>query len=77
MCSPALFFVALGHAPSAVALLTALRWPDGVTCPYCGGRDIGRLHPPNPDLPRYGCKRCGRTFMVTTRTPLWRGVVSP
>jgi Transposase zinc-ribbon domain len=30
------FFAALGSLPAAVALLTALRWPDGVTCPHCG-----------------------------------------
>ena len=70
------FFAALGSLPAAVALLTALRWPDRVTCPHCGGSRVGGhgRYRRCPDLPRYRCKAktCGRTFMLTTGTPLAR-----
>jgi Transposase zinc-ribbon domain len=41
MPSHQMFFAALGALPAAVALLTALRWPDGVTCPHCGSAQVG------------------------------------
>jgi transposase-like protein len=68
------FFAALGSLPAAVALLTALRWPDGVTCPHCGSAAVGGHGRYNRcrDLPRYRCKACRRTFMLTTGTPLAR-----
>jgi transposase-like protein len=68
------FFAALGSLPAAVALLTALRWPDGVTCPHCGAAAVGGHGRYNRcrDLPRYRCKACRRTFMLTTGTPLAR-----
>jgi transposase-like protein len=70
------FFAALGSPPAAVALLTALRWPDGVTCPHCGSSRVGGhgRYRRCPDLPRYRCKAkaCHRTFMLTTGTPLAR-----
>jgi hypothetical protein len=60
------FFAALGSLPAAVALLTALRCPDGVAGPHCGSRHVGG-HGHNArcrDLPRYRskAKRCCRTF---------------
>jgi transposase-like protein len=70
------FFAALGSLPAAIALLTALRWPDALTCPYCGSADVGghgRYHR-GRDLPRYRCKAkpCRRTSLLTTGTPLAR-----
>jgi transposase-like protein len=68
------FFAALGSLPAAVALLTALRWPDGITCPGCGSSRVGGhgRYARCPDLPRYRCKAlgCRRTFLLTTGTPL-------
>jgi len=70
------FFAALGSLPAAVALLTALRWPDTVTCPHCGSSLVGGhgRYRRCRELPRYRCKvkACGRTFMLTTGTPLAR-----
>jgi transposase-like protein len=66
------FFAALGSLPAAVALLTALRWPKQVACPRCGSADVsghGR-YDRCPALPRYRCKACRRTFLLTTGTPL-------
>jgi transposase len=71
------FFAALGSLPAAVALLTALRWPDQVTCPHCGSSHVGGhgCYARCPALPRYRCKACGRTFLLTTGTPLARSGV--
>jgi transposase-like protein len=70
------FFAALGSLPAAVALLTALRWPDGVTCPHCGSSHVGGhgRYRRCRERPRYRCKAkaCQRTFMLTTGTPLAR-----
>jgi transposase-like protein len=68
------FVAELGSLLAAVALLTALRWPDGVTCPHCGSAAVGGHGRYNRcrDLPRYRCKACRRTFMLTTGTPLAR-----
>jgi hypothetical protein len=53
------FFAALGSLPAAVALLTALRWPDGLTCPHGGSAAVGGHGRSNRcrDLPRYRWKR--------------------
>ena len=77
MTSQAQFYAALGSAPAAVALFTQLRWPDGVICPHCEGRDIGGhgSYWRDPDLPRYHCKTCRRTFLLTTGTLIARSRV--
>jgi len=77
MTSQAHFYAALASPPAAVALFTQLRWPDGVTCPHCEGREIGGhgSYWRDPDLPRYECKRCRRTFLLTTGTLLARSRV--
>lgn len=71
------FFAALGSLPAAVALLTTLRWPDGVTCPHCRSAHVGGhgRYARCPDLPRYRCKACRRTFLLTTSTLLARSRV--
>jgi transposase-like protein len=69
-------FAALGSLPAAIALPTALRWPDALTCLYCGSADVGGhgRHHRGRDLPRYRCKAkpCRRTSLLTTGTPLAR-----
>jgi transposase-like protein len=72
------FFAALGSLPAAVALLTALRWPDGITCPHCGRAAVGGhgRYDRCRALPRYRCKACHRTFMLTTGSPLARSRLS-
>jgi Transposase zinc-ribbon domain len=73
------FFGALGSLPPGPpdALLTALRWPDGVICPNCGGAGVGGhgRYRRCPALPRYRCKAYGHTFILTTGTPLAPGRV--
>lgn len=56
------------------AYLEALRWPDEVKCPRCGGEKIARLVKRN----QFEC-RCGYVFSVTSGTiladshlPLWK-----
>ena len=36
---------ALSNEDAAVALMTRLRWPNGVACPKCGGADPYKLTP--------------------------------
>jgi transposase-like protein len=58
--------------PAWLDYLESLRWPDGVRCPRCAGRDGWRL-----GVGRRECAVCGRQASVTagtifhrTRTPL-------
>jgi transposase-like protein len=71
------FFAALGSLPAAVALLTALRWPEGICCPHCASTQVGGhgRYWRQPALPRYQCHVCKRTFLLTTGTPLARSSV--
>jgi transposase-like protein len=64
MTSQAPFYAALASPPAAVALFMQLRWPGGVICPHCEGREIGGHgnYWRNPDLPHYECSACRRTF---------------
>ena len=54
-------------------LLRRTRWPDGVTCPYCGARHA-TTHSKAEATPRrrYLCLGCRRTFSDLTGTPLAR-----
>jgi transposase-like protein len=65
-------YAALGLLPAAVALLTALRWTDGVTCPYCASVYLGghARYWRQPALPRYQCNACDGIFLLTTDTSL-------
>ena len=45
-------------------LLERLRWPDGVACLRCGGRDVSEI----PSRNQYDCKECEYQFSVTTGT---------
>jgi len=36
---------ALSNEDAAVALMTKLRWPNGVACPRCGGADPWKINP--------------------------------
>ena len=42
------------------------RWPDGVICPQCGGKDI--LTRDNPRPTRFRCRLCRKDFSVKTNT---------
>jgi transposase-like protein len=77
MCSRFEFVAALAFPAHAVVLLTKLRWPDGVRCVHCGSAAVGGHGSYWRDraIPRYRCKACGRTFMVTTGTPIARSRV--
>ncbi|MBI2529107.1 MAG: transposase [Candidatus Rokubacteria bacterium] len=52
-------------------MLRQARWPNGMTCPGCGGRRI-TTHSRSPRTPRrrYLCLSCRRTFSDLTATPL-------
>lgn len=62
---------ALSNEDAAVALMTKLRWPNGVACPKCGGADPYKLTPKaQPGRPArkglYKCSQCKKQFSVTT-----------
>jgi transposase-like protein len=54
-------------------LLRRARWPNGITCPYCG-RSRVTTHSKSARSPRrkYLCISCRRTFTDLTGTPLAR-----
>jgi len=49
--------------------LRHIRWPNGITCPYCG-RSRVTTHSKSPRTPRrkYLCRDCRRTFTDLTQT---------
>ena len=57
----------------AEAWFETRRWPDSVTCPYCGGAQVAQP-PSKPRRPKYRCttrkdgKACGQAFSVKTDT---------
>lgn len=53
--------------------LRRARWPSGVSCPRCGGRQV-RLHATSvrSHRRRYRCSACARTFTDLTDTLLAR-----
>jgi transposase-like protein len=75
------FFAALGSLPAAIALLTLLRWPQGIACPHCGSTSVGGhgRYGRCRDVPRYRCKAkgCRRAIMLTTGTALARSLPLP
>ena len=48
------------------AVLTELRWPDGVSCPLCSSEHIRNSYTRN----QYDCGSCGYQFSVTSGTML-------
>ena len=62
---------ALSNEDAAVALMTKMRWPNGVACPKCGGADPYKLTPkaaPGRKARKglYECSQCHKQFSVTT-----------
>ncbi len=53
--------------------LRRVRWPNGVTCPYCGRKRV-TTHSKSTRTPRrrYLCRDCHRTFSDLSRTPIAR-----
>ena len=58
---------------AAEQLFVSRRWPDGVACPYCEGRNVqeGTAHPQMP----FRCRDCGRFFSVRTGTVMQRSKI--
>ena len=54
-----------GDAGKCHEFLTAMRWPDKISCPHCGSENIGKLV-----LPRrvWNCKSCRKQFTVKVGT---------
>jgi transposase-like protein len=57
-------FTEYGSDEACRAYLEALRWPDGVDCPNCGGRSISRIK----TRKQFDCNACRKRFSVTTGT---------
>jgi len=49
----------------------ALRWPERVTCPYCGGHKIKKrgYHSNQAGRQRYQCRKCKKHFDDLSKTP--------
>jgi len=45
-------------------LLASLRWPDGVTCPHCQGKEVAFVQ----SVQRWNCKNCRKQFSVKVGT---------
>lgn len=54
---------------SAHRYLESIIWPNGATCPHCGGTErIGKLNGASTRLGTYKCYGCRRSFSVTYGT---------
>jgi transposase-like protein len=54
-------------------MLRRVRWPDGITCPFCRrGRVTTHSKPTKTPRRRYLCLACRRTFTDLTGTPMAR-----
>ncbi len=51
---------------TATAWVERIRWPDGATCPHCGGDRIS--HPVKHKTMTHRCKDCRKWFSVRTGT---------
>lgn len=59
--------VVLSSEEDCASLLRRVRWPNGLTCPVCGSRQVIRWCRYRR-CQRYMCKGCGRTFNDKTGT---------
>ncbi len=58
---------------SSYDLLRRVRWPNGITCPYCGRSHVTtHSRPTRTPRRKYLCLGCRRTFTDLTATPLAR-----
>ena len=57
-------FTQYGSDEACRAYLEALRWPEGVECPNCGGKSISRIK----TRKQFDCNGCRKRFSVTTGT---------
>jgi transposase-like protein len=57
-------FTENGSDEACRTYLEALRWPEGVECPRCGGRSISRI----TTRRQFDCNACRKRFSVTTGT---------
>lgn len=56
--------------------LAAVRWPDGVVCPHCGGMEkIGTVQGKSHRPGLFYCGDCSGQFSVTVRTVFERSKV--
>ena len=66
-------FTAFRDEDEAIAMLERMRWPNGATCPHCGGADPYRLtsRTPSKRPARKGlwkCRACRKQFTVKVGT---------
>src|SRR5690349_7457892 len=52
----------------ARALLEAMRWPNGPTCPHCGSRDVARTTGKTARAGLFNCHDCASQFTATVGT---------
>ena len=62
-----------------VEMIRKRRWPEGVTCIYCGSKHVVRNGKPRekPYVQRYMCRDCGKQFNDLTGTPFSHTSLSP
>ncbi len=62
----------------ARGILEGIRWPDGIECPHCKGKDIVRINGKSEKV-RDGllrCKECRKQFTVTVGTIMERSHIT-
>jgi len=62
-----------------VEMIRKHRWPEGVTCIYCGSKHVVRngKSREKPYVQRYMCRDCGKQFNDLTGTPFSHTSLSP
>ena len=49
-------------------IIRQTRWPKGVTCPYCGSKEVQKNGHTPKGAQKYHCKNCGKYFNDLTGT---------
>lgn len=58
----------LTNERAAYVFLASLRWPDGITCPYCKGTKVYKLNLSNTRRQVLKCAKCRKQFSATVGT---------
>ncbi|MHA1506792.1 MAG: transposase [Candidatus Asgardarchaeia archaeon] len=51
-------------------IIRQTRWPEGVTCPHCGSKEVQKNGHTPKGAQKYHCKNCGKYFNDLTGTIL-------
>lgn len=76
---PDFFDIVFNDRDAALAVITARRWPNGVSCPKCGADGLfnHQSRASKNTGPRYRCLACGLDFNVYWGTPWYNAKTAP